>query len=319
MRAYYSDTFVLPLPDDHRFPMMKYRLLRERLLAEGVLSPADLHIPAAVSIDDLLLVHDREYVDAVTAGTLAPQAQRRVGFPWSPEMVERSRRSVGATIAAAREVARRTGEFAVAANLAGGTHHAFPGRGEGYCVFNDIAVSVRVLLRDRLIARAAIVDCDVHQGNGTAAIFRGHPSVFTFSMHGAQNFPFHKETSDLDLEFADGTRDDEYLTALAGHLPAVLDRARPDVVFYLAGADPYEGDRLGRLKITIDGLQERDRLVFDACRQRAIPVVITMSGGYSADVDAIVTIHANTIREAIRVLKRARSNERLHGPLSPAY
>ena len=190
---------------------------------------------------------------------------------------------------------------------------------KGYCVFNDIAVAARVLLRDGLIARAAIVDCDVHQGNGTAAIFRGDPSVFTLSMHGAQNFPFRKETSDLDLEFADGTRDDEYLTRAGG---ASAGGARPRAAgrrVYLAGADPYEGDRLGRLKITIDGLQERDRLVFDACRQRAIPVVITMSGGYSADVDAIVTIHANTIREAIRALERAGSNERLHGPLSPAY
>jgi acetoin utilization deacetylase AcuC-like enzyme len=306
VRAFYSDTFVLPLPDHHRFPMAKYRLLRERLLADGVLRPFELCVPDRASFDDLRLVHEPAYVDAVARGTLGPDAQRRIGFPWSPEMVERSRRSVGATTAAAREVVRPSpqgaGPFALAANLAGGTHHAFAGRGEGYCVFNDVAVAARVLLRDRLIRQAVVIDCDVHQGNGTASIFRDDPAVFTFSMHGAKNFPFRKETSDLDVEFADGTTDDEYLASLARHVPAVLERERPDVVFYLAGADPYEGDRLGRLKITIDGLRERDRIVFDECRRRAIPVVITMSGGYSADVEAIVTIHANTIKEAVRLL-----------------
>ncbi|HEY2904630.1 MAG TPA: histone deacetylase [Vicinamibacterales bacterium] len=299
MKAFYSDTFVLPLPEHHRFPMAKYRLLRERLLEDGVLDQSELCVPAAATIDDLLLVHEPAYVEAVTHGTLDAHAQRRIGFPWSPEMVERSRRSVGATIAAAREVVRPRRDFAVAANLAGGTHHAFADRGEGYCVFNDVAVAARLLFRDGLVRRAAVIDCDVHQGNGTAAIFRGDPAVFTFSMHGAKNFPFRKEISDLDIEFADGTSDEEYLGALACHVPAVLDRERPDVVFYLAGADPYEADRLGRLKITIEALRERDRVVFDACRRRAIPVVVTMSGGYSADVDAIVTIHANTIREAI--------------------
>ncbi len=187
----------------------------------------------------------------------------------------------------------------VAANLAGGTHHAFRDHGEGYCVFNDVAVACAVLLRDRRIARAAIVDCDVHQGNGTASIFRDEPAVFTFSFHGAKNFPFRKEISDLDVTFEDGAGDLEYLAALDAHLPRVLDRHQPDVVFYLAGADPYEGDRLGRLKLTIDGLRERDRRVFAACRERALPVVVAMSGGYASDVDAIVTIHANTIREAV--------------------
>jgi acetoin utilization deacetylase AcuC-like enzyme len=187
----------------------------------------------------------------------------------------------------------------VSANLAGGTHHAFRGRGEGYCVFNDVAVAAAVLLRDRVIARAAVVDCDVHQGNGTAAIFRDEPAVFTFSLHGANNFPFRKEISDLDVTFDDGTGDVEYLDALAAHLPVVLDRHRPDMVFYLAGADPYEGDRLGKLKLTIDGLAERDRFVFDECRARSIPVAVTMGGGYCPDVDAIVTIHCNTIRQAV--------------------
>jgi acetoin utilization deacetylase AcuC-like enzyme len=339
MKAFYSDTFVLPLPDHHRFPMAKYHLLRERLVAERILTAADLEIPESISWDDLRLVHDAGYVDAVGAGTLSADAQRRIGFPWSPMMVERSRRSVGATLAAARHAlscsatlsgSRRDGgpaalaasplrraspklaEFSgerrreraalhecVSANLAGGTHHAFRDRGEGYCVFNDVAVAAAVLLRDGAIARAAVVDCDVHQGNGTAAIFRDEPSVFTFSMHGANNFPFRKETSDLDVTFDDGAGDDDYLAALVRHLPSVLDGHRPDIVFYLAGADPYEGDRLGRLKLTVDGLRTRDRLVFDACRERGLPVAITMSGGYCPDVDAIVTIHTNTIREAV--------------------
>jgi acetoin utilization deacetylase AcuC-like enzyme len=313
MKAFYSDTFVLPLPGHHRFPMAKYRLLRERLVAEGILTAADLEIPESISWDDVRLVHDAGYVDAVGAGTLSADAQRRIGFPWSPMMVERSRRSVGATLAAARHalsvrlkpdttydiVGAQRLQPSVSANLAGGTHHAFRDRGEGYCVFNDVAVAAAVLLRDGAIARAAVVDCDVHQGNGTAAIFRDEPSVFTFSLHGANNFPFRKETSDLDVTFDDGTGDDEYLAALARHLPGVLDGHRPDIVFYLAGADPYEGDRLGRLKLTVDGLRTRDRLVFNACRERGLPVAITMSGGYCPDVDAIVTIHTNTIREAV--------------------
>ena len=284
--------------------MAKYRLLRERLVLEGVLTPDELHVPEPIALEDLRLVHDPAYVEAVEKGTLPPEMQRRIGFPWSAMMAERARRSVGATLAAARHVCDGSPEIGacrsrVSANLAGGTHHAFRDRGEGYCVFNDVAVAAAVLLRDDAIARAAVVDCDVHQGNGTAAIFRDEPAVFTFSLHGANNFPFRKETSDLDVTFDDGTGDAEYLHALAAHLPAVLDRHRPHIVFYLAGADPYEGDRLGRLKLTIDGLAERDRFVFAACRARGLPVVVTMSGGYCPDVDAIVTIHCNTIREAV--------------------
>ena len=312
--------------------MAKYRLLRERLVGEGIVSAQDMHVPEPIGWDELRLVHDAAYVDGVATGTLPAEAQRRIGFPWSEMMVERSRRSVGATLAAARTVLPRTvagpglqagppsrdglkavpytrigarafqasgTKAPVSANLAGGTHHAFRDRGEGYCVFNDVAVAAAVLLRDGAITRAAVVDCDVHQGNGTAAIFRDEPAVFTFSLHGARNFPFRKETSDLDVTFEDGAGDDEYLAALGEHLPVVLDTHRPDVVFYLAGADPYEGDRLGRLRLTIDGLRTRDRQVFDACRDRGLPVVVVMSGGYAPDVDAIVTIHTNTIREAV--------------------
>ena len=297
MKAFYSDTFVLPLPEHHRFPMAKYRLLRERLVSEGILREEDLSVPDAIGWDALRLVHDPAYVEQIASGTLPADAQRRIGFPWSPTMVERSRRSVGATLAAAREALTAK----VAANLAGGTHHAFRDRGEGYCVFNDVAVAAAVLLHEGAIARAAVVDCDVHQGNGTAAIFRDETAVFTFSMHGARNFPFRKEVGDLDVTFEDGAGDEEYLAALAAHLPRVLDAHRPDLVFYLAGADPYEGDRLGRLKLTVAGLQARDRLVFDACRSRRLPVAVAMSGGYAPEVDAIVSIHVNTIAEAVRM------------------
>ncbi len=296
MRAFYSDHFVLPLPEGHKFPMAKYSRLRERIVAEGIVGPGDLHEAPPASLEDLQLVHDAAYVEAVHSGTVAPDIQRRIGFPWSPQMVERSRRSVGATIAAALAAL----DDGVAANLAGGTHHAFADRGEGFCVFNDVAVAARVLQRDFHSRHIAVVDLDVHQGNGTAAIFRDDATVFTFSMHGDKNFPFKKETSDLDVPLADGTGDDEYLSLLERHLPEVLNRHQPDFVFYLAGADPFEGDRLGRLKMTIEGLRRRDEIVLRMCAGAGLPVAVSMSGGYATDVDAIVTIHANTIRAASR-------------------
>jgi acetoin utilization deacetylase AcuC-like enzyme len=296
VRAFYSDHFVLPLPEGHKFPMAKYSGLRERILAEGIIAAEDLHEAPTASWDDLRLVHEAAYVEAVAGGTLPREIQRRIGFPWSPEMVERSRRSVGATIAAARAAL----DEGVAANLAGGTHHAFADRGEGFCVFNDVAVASRVLQRDDHAARIAIVDLDVHQGNGTAAIFHGDDSVFTFSMHGEKNFPFKKETSDLDVALPDGTGDAEYLPLLRHHLDDVLNRHQPDFVFYLAGADPFEGDRLGRLKMTIDGLRTRDEIVLSTLSKAGLPVAISMSGGYANDVDAIVTIHTNTIQTASR-------------------
>jgi acetoin utilization deacetylase AcuC-like enzyme len=245
----------------------------------------------------LRLVHTAAYVDAVAQGILPPDVQRRIGFPWSPQMVERSRRSVGATIAASR-AALTSG---CSANLAGGTHHAFADRGEGYCVFNDVAVAARVLQHEGLARRIAVVDCDVHQGNGTAAIFAGDAEVFTLSLHGAKNYPFKKERSHRDIELEDGTTDEPYLAVLEEALSDVIDCHAPEVAFYLAGADPYEGDRLGRLKLSIEGLRQRDALVLDSCRRAGIPVVITMSGGYAPDVDAIVTIHANTIRTAVEL------------------
>jgi len=294
VRAFYSDHFVLPLPDGHKFPMAKYSRLRERVIAHGLVAPECLAEAPPASWEDIGLVHTSAYMSAVATGTLPAEAQRRIGFPWSPGMVERSRRSVGATIAAAR-AALADG---LAVNLAGGTHHAFADRGEGYCVFNDVAVGSRVLQRDDGVSRIAVVDCDVHQGNGTAAIFKDDPTVFTFSIHGAHNFPFRKETSDLDVHLDDGTGDEDYLGQLETHLATVVRRHRPEFVFYLAGADPYEGDRLGRLKLTIAGLRARDELVLGRCRAFGLPVAISMSGGYAPDVDAIVTIHANTVAVA---------------------
>ena len=308
MRAFYSDHFVLPLPEGHKFPMAKYSRLRERIIAAGIVSADDLHEAPAAEWSDLELVHDPVYVDAVRTGTVAKEIQRRIGFPWSPQMVERSRRSVGATIAAAGSAL----EDGVAANLAGGTHHSFADRGEGFCVFNDVAVAARVLQRDNHARRIAVVDLDVHQGNGTAAIFNGDPAVFTFSMHGEKNFPFKKEVSDLDVALADGTGDDEYLSLLRRHVDDVVTRHQPDFVFYLAGADPYEGDRLGRLKMTIDGLRERDEIVLGTCSRAGLPVAVTMSGGYATDVDAIVTIHTNTIHVATQM--RGPQMTQMRGP-----
>jgi acetoin utilization deacetylase AcuC-like enzyme len=294
---YYSDVFVLPLPPHHRFPMGKYVRLRDRLLASGEFGPAEFIVPAAVTDAEIERVHCARYRERVASGALDAREQRAIGFPWSEAMVERSKRSSGATLAAAREALSR----GWSANLAGGTHHAFRDRGEGFCVFNDCAIAARALQAEAGLTRIAIVDCDVHQGNGTAAIFAGDESVFTFSIHGARNFPFAKETSDLDVELADGTGDDEYLWHLERALDETLERARPQLVFYLAGADPYEDDRLGRLKLTQRGLLERDELVLSTLHARGIPVAIAMAGGYARDIEDSVAIHAATLQSARRI------------------
>jgi acetoin utilization deacetylase AcuC-like enzyme len=314
VKCFYSDTFVLPLPEGHRFPMAKYSGLREKLLSDGIVAPGDLHEAPQASWDDLRLVHTAAYVRAIEEGTLSPEIQRGIGFPWSPQMVERARRSVGATLAATR-AALADG---CSANLAGGTHHAFADRGEGFCVFNDVAVATRVVQRDRAVRRVAVIDCDVHQGNGTARIFRDDADVFTFSMHGAKNYPFRKETSDMDVALDDGTGDEPYLAQLAHCLDVVLERHRPELVFYLAGADPYEGDRLGRLKLTIEGLRHRDLRVLSTCRSSDVPVVVTMSGGYAANVADIVTIHANTIRVAADPVIAHQAHSAPSAPSVPA-
>ena len=294
MIAYYCDHFVLPLPEGHRFPMSKYSRLRLRLLDEGVLRSDDLREPDAATDDQLQLVHTREYVGRVAAGELTAAEQRRIGFPWSPQMVERSRRSVGGTIAACVQALAD----GVAVNLAGGTHHAFADRGAGFCVFNDAAVAARVAQQDHGVRRVAIIDCDVHQGDGTAHVFRDDPDVFTVSLHGARNYPFEKPPGDLDVALEDGCGDADYLDALASALEATHEACDARLVIYLAGADPYEGDRFGRLGLTRDGLEARDRLVLEDCRRRGIPVAVVMAGGYAHDIDDIVAIHTATVRAA---------------------
>jgi acetoin utilization deacetylase AcuC-like enzyme len=290
MKLYYTDEFVLPLPEGHRFPMGKYSALRQRLLEAGMCPPHTMHVPAAASDAELLRVHTSEYVSAVVNGALSAAAIRRIGFPWSAAMVERSRRSVGATLAAARAAI----EDRVAVNLAGGTHHAFADRGEGFCFFNDVAVAVHALRAEHVISRAAILDTDVHQGNGTAAIFENEPAIFTFSVHGENNFPFHKTPGSLDIGLADGAGDDEWLSAIATGLESIRAHA-PDIVFYIAGADPWSGDRLGRLEVSKDALAVRDTTVFHYAESAGVPVVVVMGGGYAADVSDIVDIHARTV------------------------
>jgi acetoin utilization deacetylase AcuC-like enzyme len=299
MQAFYADHFVLPLPEGHPFPMGKYERLRERVVTE---CPGIRVGPALPAFDgELALAHTPAYVEAVAHGTLSAAEQREIGFPWSARMAERARRSVGATISAARS-ALIDGEGA-AANLAGGTHHAQADKGSGYCVFNDAAVAARLMQaewhrRHRQLLRVAVIDLDVHQGNGTAAIFSDDDTVFTLSLHGAKNFPFRKQASDLDVELPDGCADDAYLEALDGALDALWRRTAPGLVFYLAGADPHEADRLGRLKLSSEGLAERDRRVFCACRQRGIPVAVSMAGGYGRDIDITVGVHLRTLQTA---------------------
>ncbi len=294
MRAFFCDHLEIALPPGHRFPMTKYRLLRERLLEEGVLLPHQLEESGLVDRASLLLAHAPGYLDAVFSGTLDGAALRRLGFPWSEGLVARSRASVFGTVAAAREAL----ETGFCGNLAGGTHHAFADHGNGFCVFNDIAVAARVLQREGLIDRAVVVDLDVHQGDGTASIFAGDESVFTFSMHGAKNFPFRKERSRLDVELPDHCGDTEYLEALEQHLPRVLDEAAAQILFFQAGVDPLAEDVLGRLDLTLDGLRRRDRLVLQAARARGLPVVLTLGGGYAKPIELSVRAHLGTWVEA---------------------
>jgi acetoin utilization deacetylase AcuC-like enzyme len=294
LHCWTSARYTVELPAGHRFPIEKYALLRDAVVASGLATAETLHEPARASVDAVRLVHTERYVAALCAGTLGEAEQRRIGLPWSESLVERSFRAVGGTCEAALAALDR----GVTMNLAGGTHHAFPDHGEGFCVFNDVAVAIRLLQRDGRIRRAAVIDLDVHQGNGTHAVFAGDDSVFTFSMHGGRNFPFHKVPGTLDIELDDGTGDDVYLDALAGALPTVIARAAPDLVVYLAGSDPHEGDRLGRLRLTFDGLARRDAMVLDACREVGIPVAITIAGGYGRDIRDSVQAHLNTVRIA---------------------
>ena len=287
-----SARYTFPLPPGHRFPVEKYAILRDRVVAEGIVAPERVVDPDPATDAVLQLVHTEDYVRRFVGGELTPGEERRLGFPWSAALVERSRRAVGGTIAAARHALA----VGTAMNLAGGTHHAFPDHGEGFCVFNDVAIAIRLLVAEERIRRAAVVDLDVHQGNGTHAIFAGDANVYTFSIHGRKNYPFEKVAGTRDVELPDGTGDDEYLAELARALPEVLRDAQPDLVFYLAGADPHEGDRLGRMRLTFDGLRRRDAMVLDACRDVGLPVAVMIAGGYGRDIADTVAIHVSTAR-----------------------
>ncbi|MEZ6093145.1 MAG: histone deacetylase [Pirellulaceae bacterium] len=300
MQLFYSDTFVLPLPEHHRFPMAKYRLLRERIDCSSIASLCEMMVPDAATDEQLLLAHDADYLCRMVNGDLTALEIRRIGFPWSPQMVERSRRSTGASISAARSASRN----GVAVNLAGGTHHASRNCGGGYCVFNDACVAAKVVQLDSPSLNVLILDLDVHQGNGTADICANDESVFTVSLHCDKNYPFLKAQSDLDVALPEGIGDEEYLAALDKCLAEIEIRFEPDFVFYLAGADPYVNDRLGRMRLTKHGLSLRDQRVFDWCFQRGLPVSVAMAGGYAPDVEDIVDIHYQTVELALAQYSR---------------
>lgn len=296
MKVFYSDNHAVPLPAGHRFPMSKYNLLHTRV--------RDAHLPGitllgseAATDEQLLLIHQEEYLNRLISGHISDKEMRRIGFPWSPQLVERSRRSVGGTIAACRAA----WQDGLAAHLAGGTHHAYPDHGEGYCVFNDVAVATRLLQKEDLVRQVIVLDCDVHQGNGTAAIFRADPDVYTFSIHGQKNFPFHKEQSNLDIGLPDGCDDACFLQALETGLSQAIASIQADLAIYIAGADPFIGDRFGRMTMSKAGLLERDRLVLEACREARLPVAIVMGGGYAPNVEDVVDIHYQTIHLAAQL------------------
>ena len=296
MRLFYTDHFELPLPPEHRFPMTKYKLLRERIVSSDWGAKCELLVPPGATDEQLCLAHTPEFVQRVVEGSLSEKEIRRIGFPWSPELVERSRRSTGATIQAALTAVESQG---ISANLAGGTHHAFADHGEGYCVFNDVAVAARVLQRSAGIERILVVDCDVHQGNGTAKIFEDDATMTTFSIHGKRNYPLKKTKSDLDIALDTGATDAEYLDALEPAVAELLATSRPQFVFYVAGADPFEHDTLGRMALTKEGLRRRDDIVLQRCRELRLPMAISMAGGYAESVEDIVDIHTSTIRTAM--------------------
>ena len=296
--SFHPDYFV-SLPAAHPFPMAKYPMLHRILCEEGLLDGAVVVEPAEAALDDLRLVHTGDYLEKLANGRLDAAEVRKLGVPWSGALWRRSRLAAQGTIDAARAAL----EDGLAGNLAGGTHHAFAAHGEGFCVLNDVAIAIRVLQRDGRIRRALVVDLDVHQGNGTAAIFADDPSVFTFSMHGERNYPLQKMRSTLDVGLADGASDDEYLSALESHLAPALASFAPDLVFYLAGVDPAQGDRYGRLALTEAGIARRDRHVLETCRLRRIPAVITMAGGYAPTPERTAQLHAIVFREAMRVAR----------------
>ena len=295
-KIFYSPYYYADIGENHVFPIKKFELVRDKLLAEEILQPQEICEPPPAAIVDVRTVHTADYVSRLISGELTAKEIRKLGLPWSQSLVRRSFLAVSGTINAARHALQN----AVSSNLAGGTHHSFPDRGEGFCVLNDVAVAVRVLQRENLAKRFLIIDCDVHQGNGTAFIFRDDSDVYTFSMHGAKNYPLFKEISNLDIELPDKTSDKEYLETLEEALPRIF-LHDPDIVFYLGGADPFENDKLGRLNLTISGLMKRDEMVLEFAKSRDVPIVTTMSGGYALEIRDTVEIHSNTIRAVKKV------------------
>ena len=295
MRIFYTDTFPIPLPETHSFPRNKYELLRRRIMENQIAQSVDLQIPRAATYAEIIRAHDPVYIHRLQNGELSAKEIRRVGLPWSPEIVRRARYSAGATI----EACRAALEEGIAVNLGGGTHHAFSDHGQGYCWLNDSGIASRAIQAEGIAGNILIIDCDVHQGNGTAAIVQNDPTIFTFSIHGKNNFPYHKEKSDLDVELADGTEDAAYLNALENGLAASMQNFKADLVIYLAGADPYHDDRFGRLALTKAGLAQRDRLVFRHLDQAGLPVAVTMAGGYAPNVQDTVDIHFQTVLAAL--------------------
>ncbi len=305
MKIFYTDDFVLSLPRGHRFPMEKYSLLRQKVCEAGLVPRENLHVSHAASDEEILQAHDPEYLSRVQHGELTEREIRRIGFPWSVEMVERARRSCGATI----EACRAAVEDGLAISLAGGTHHAFRDYGQGYCVFNDSAIASRVMQAEGRARRPVIIDCDAHQGNGTAAILADEPSIFTFSIHCENGFPFRKVKSDLDIALQEGADDDAYLDALEAGLLRALELASADFAIYLAGADPYVDDGFGRLALTMEGLARRDRVVLQYLQRGSLPVAITMGGGYARRIHDTVDIHFQTVRIAVEMQKQRKQPE----------
>ena len=302
MKVFYHDLFTFPLPEKHRFPVEKYARLREAILAEQIVPPENLRVSDPATDVQLSLAHDRDYIDKMKHGRLGENEIRKIGFPWSPQLVERARRSVGSTISACRAAF----VDGIAVNLAGGTHHAFRDRGEGFCIFNDAVVAARLMQSEGRAKQIVILDCDVHKGNGTANILAKDSTIFTFSIHGANNYPFVKEESDLDIPLPDGVGDEEYLAALSEGLNDPIKTTDADLVIYLAGADAFVDDRLGRLSLTKEGLATRDEIVLSHCRAAGLPVAIVMGGGYAPEIQDIVDIHLNTVRIATAMYEKVK-------------
>lgn len=296
--------FKHPLPEGHRFPMLKYELLPQQLVHEGIAQKSDFFEPEIIPIEPVLRVHTKEYVSDLLDLTLDPKAARKIGFPLSKELVERELRIAQGTILGAEKAF----ENKVAFNIAGGTHHAYSNRGEAFCLLNDQAIASQYLLDKKLAKKVLIIDLDVHQGNGTAEIFQKKDNVFTFSTHGKSNYPFKKETSDLDIAFEDNTSDEDFLKTISAIIPKLIEEQKPDFIFYLSGVDILASDKLGKLGCSIEGCKKRDEIVFENCERYQIPVQVSMGGGYSPEIKTIIEAHTNTYRVAHDIFSRNKSN-----------